>query len=59
MFIDKKNHEDGSTVIAKLSCDQDIVTAAEYSESFSEIDQSDYQECQQSLVILIIQAKIM
>ena len=34
------------------------MAAAEYSENFSESDQSDYQERQQSLVIFITQAKI-
>ena len=34
------------------------IAAAEYSENFSESDQSAYQERQQSLVILITQAKI-
>ena len=56
-FIDKKKYEGGVTVTVKLACDKDIV-AAEYSESFSESDQSAYQERQQSLVILITQAKI-
>ena len=37
---------------------KDIVAAAEYSENFSESDQSAYQEREQSLVILITQAKI-
>ena len=37
---------------------KDIVVAAEYSENFSESDQSAYQERQQSLAILITQAKI-
>ena len=45
-------------VTVKLACDKDIVTAAEYSERFPESDQSTYQERQQSLVILITQAKI-
>ena len=57
-FINKKKHEDGVTLTVKLGCDKDIVAAAEYSESFSESDQSTYQELQQSLVILITQAKI-
>ena len=35
-----------------------IVAAAEYSENFSENYQSAYQERQQSLVILITEAKI-
>ena len=35
-----------------------MVAAAEYNESFSESDKSAYQERQQSLVILITQAKI-
>ena len=46
-FIDKKKHEDGVTVTVKLARDKDIVAAAEYSESFSESDQSAYQERQQ------------
>ena len=37
---------------------KDIVAAVEYSENFSESDQTAYQEHQQSLVILITQAKI-
>ena len=37
---------------------KDIVAASEYSENFSERDQSAYQERQQSLVILITQTKI-
>ena len=37
---------------------KDIVAAAEYSENVSESDQFAYQERQQSLVILITQAKI-
>ena len=57
LFIDKKKHQGGFTVTVKLACDKDIV-AAEHSESFSESDQSAYQERQQSLVILITQAKI-
>ena len=43
-FIDKKIHKDGVTVTVKLACDKDIVASAEYSESFSESDQSAYQE---------------
>ena len=58
-LIDKKKHEDGVTVTEKLACDKDTVAAAEYSESLFENDQSAYQERQQSLVILITQAKIM
>ena len=46
-------------VTIKLSCDKDIVAAAECSESFSESDQSAIEKRQQSLVILITQAKIM
>ena len=42
----------------KICMYKDIVTAAEYSENFSESDQSAYQKRQQSLVILITQAKI-
>ena len=38
-FIDKKKHEDGITVTIKLVC-TDKVPAAEYSENFSESDQS-------------------
>ena len=57
-FINKKKHEDGVTLTVKLGCDKDIVAAAEYSESFSESDQSTYQEPQQSPVILITEAKI-
>ena len=57
-FIDKKKQEDSVRVNVKLGCDKDIVGAAEHSESFSESDQSAYQERQQSLVILITQAKI-
>ena len=49
--IDKKKHKDGVTVTVKLACYKDIVAAAEYSKSFSESDQSAYQELQQSLVI--------
>ena len=41
----------------KIGMYKDLV-AAEYSENFSESDQSAYQERQQSLVILITQAKI-
>ena len=37
---------------------KDIVAAAENSENFYESDQSAYQERQQSLAILITQAKI-
>ena len=44
LFIDKKVHKDGVTVTVKLACDKDIVASAEYSESFSESDQSAYQE---------------
>ena len=58
LFIDKKKHKDCITVTVKLACDKDIVAAAEYSECFSESDQSAYKERQQSLVILITQAKI-
>ena len=57
-FIDKKKHEDGVTVTEKLAFDKDTEVAAEYSESLFENDQSAYQERQQSLVILITQAKI-
>ena len=46
-------------VTVKLVCDKDIVAAIEYSKSFSESDQPDYQERQKSLVVLITQAKIM
>ena len=35
MFIDKKKHENGVTVTVKLTCDKDIVAAADYTESFS------------------------
>ena len=42
----------------KIGMYKDIVAAAEHSENFSENDQSAYQERQQSLVILITQAKI-
>ena len=56
-FIDKKKHEVGVTVTIKLACDRDIV-AAEYSESFSEYDQSAYQELQQSLLLLTTRAKV-
>ena len=42
----------------KIGMYKDISAAAEYSENFSENDQSAYQEQQQSLVILITQAKI-
>ena len=48
----------GVTVTVKLACGKDIVAAAEYSESFSETDQSAYQERQQTLAILITQTKI-
>ena len=60
MFVHRqeKKHEDGVTVTVKLARDKDIVAAAEYSESFSESDQSAYQERQQPLVILITEAKI-
>ena len=44
LFIPKKKHENGVTVTVKLACDKDIVAAAEYSENFSEGDQSAYQE---------------
>ena len=37
---------------------KDIVVAVEYSENFSESDQSAYEERQQSHAILITQAKI-
>ena len=57
-FIDKKKHEDGVTVTVNLACDKGLVAAVEYIENFSESDQSAYQERQQSLVILITQAKI-
>ena len=53
-FIDRKKHKDGVTVTVNLACDKDIVAAAEYNESFSESDQSAYQEHQ----LLITQAKI-
>ena len=56
-FVDKKKHKSGITVTVKMACDKDIV-AGEYNESFSEYDQSAYQECQQSLVILIPPMKI-
>ena len=56
-FIDKKTHEDVVAITVKLACDKDIV-AGEYSKRFSEYDQPAYQERrQQSLVILITQAK--
>ena len=42
----------------KISICKDVVAAAEYSKNFSESDQTAYQERQQSLVILITQAKI-
>ena len=58
MFVDEKKHEDSVTVTVKFACDKDKVAAAEYSESFSESDQSAYKERQQSLVILITQEKI-
>ena len=45
--MDKKKHEDGVTVTVKLACDKDTVVPAKYSESFSESDQSTYQERQQ------------
>ena len=35
-----KKHEDDVTVTVILACDKDIVATAEYSESFSESDQS-------------------
>ena len=57
MIIDKRKHEDGVMVTVKLTCDKDMAAAAEYSQSFSESDQSAYQERQQSLVILITRAK--
>ena len=44
LFTDKKKHEDGFTVTVKVSCDKVIVVAAEYTERFSESDQSAYQE---------------
>ena len=56
--IDEKKHKDGVAVTVKLACYKDIVAAAEYSKSFSESDQSAYQELQQSLVINYSQAKI-
>ena len=43
-LVDKKKHEDDVTVTVKLACDKDIVVAVEYNESFSERDQSAYQE---------------
>ena len=58
MLIDNKKHEDGFKVIAKLACDKDTVAVAEYNASFPECDHSTYQECQQSLVILITQANV-
>ena len=39
-FKDKKN----TMMALQLACDKDIVTAAEYSESFYKSDQSAYQE---------------
>ena len=42
----------------KIGMYKDIVAAAEYSENFSGSDLFAYQECQQSLVIWITQAKI-
>ena len=54
----RKNTKIATKVTVKLACDKDIVAEAEYSKSFSESDQSAYQERQQSLVILITQAKI-
>ena len=56
-FIDKKKREGDVKVTVKLACDKDI-EVAESSESFSEYDQSAYEERQQSLVILITQVKI-
>ena len=38
----KSKHEDSVTVTVKPPCDKDIVAAVEYSESFSESDQSAY-----------------
>ena len=58
LLIDNKKHEDGFKVIAKLACDKDTVAVAEYNASFPECDHSTYQECQQSLVILITQANV-
>ena len=55
-FVDKKKHKDVVAITVKLACDKDIV-AGEYSKRFSEYDQPAYQERQQSLVILITQAK--
>ena len=51
-FINKKKHEDSVTVTVKLACDKVIVVAAEYSKSFSESNQSTYQERQQSWFLL-------
>ena len=48
----------GVTVNVNLACDIDVVVAAEHNESFPESNQPAYQEHQQSLVILITQAKI-
>ena len=42
----------------KIGMYKDIVAAGEYSENFSESNQSAYLEGQQSLVILITQSKI-
>ena len=44
MFADEKKHEDSVTVAVKFACDKDKVAAAEYSENFSESDQSAYTE---------------
>ena len=43
-FKNKKKHEDGVTVIVRFAYDKDMLAAAEYSEIFSETDQSAYQE---------------
>ena len=51
-FINKKKHEDSVTVTVKLAYDKVIVVAAEYSKSFSESNQSTYQERQQSWFLL-------
>ena len=44
LFKDKKKRKDSVTVTVKSTCYKDIVAAAECNESFSESDQSAYQE---------------
>ena len=58
IFVHRQGKTQRFTVTVKLACGKEIVAAAEYSKSFGENDQCAYQERQQSLMILIIQSKI-